>query len=139
MKKIWKFKLPKHFEIDLRKYSIHIKDCVFLDSSSGETVTAGFADNGILVIFKGYEWDGCTPKFKLFGRIFGTPDFKGTYIPSLVHDFLIEFCSQHSLNRKEIDCIFEQILRENKFKIGWMYYVGVHAFRPIAVRIGVCR
>lgn len=139
MDKIWKFKLEKDFEIDLKKYSIYAKDCVFLDSTTGETQTVGFIHSGVLVIFKGYEWDGCTPKFKVLGKLLGIPDFKKTYIPSLVHDFLIEYCPQHSLKRKEIDYIFERILKENGFIIGRLYYTGVHLYRPISLKFSICQ
>jgi hypothetical protein len=133
--KKWKFKLESDFQIDLKKYSICPEDCYFYDSINGIRVKVGFLAKGVLHIFKGYEWDGCTPKFNLFGKLIGTPDFKGTYNSSLVHDFLIEFHDQHSLTRKEIDYIFEYIMKDESFKLRWIYSTGVHLFRPIALKL----
>jgi hypothetical protein len=134
MKK-WKFKLDRDFKIDLNNYYVYPKDCSFYEEINGIRVKVGYIKNAVLRIFKGYEWDGCTPKFDLFGKLIGIPDFKGTYNSSLVHDFLIEFHDQHSLTRKEIDYIFEDIMRDEEFKLRWIYSTGVHLFRPIALKL----
>jgi hypothetical protein len=134
--KIWKFKLEKDFKIDLKKYSILAKDCVFYDTIEDKKIKVGYFKKGVLCIYKDYEWDGCTPKFKLFGKIVGIPDFGGTYNASLVHDFLIEFFNQHSLKRKEIDFIFEYVLKDDSFQFTWIYSNAVHLFRKVTLELG---
>ena len=45
-----------------------------------------------LIIPAGYSWDGCSPKFKIGNKIFGTPDFEEkTKYASLVHDVLYQY------------------------------------------------
>jgi hypothetical protein len=86
---------------------------------------------GILYIKKGFTWDGCTPKFRIFGIIFGVPDFKETYRASAVHDFLINHQSSHNISRYIIDMIFDHILKEDHFKYRWIYSGVVNSYRVL--------
>lgn len=139
MKKVWKFKLANNYVVNLARYLGPIDDCIFIDYVGDQIEIVGFIVDGELTIVKGYEWDGCTPKITLFGQILGTPDFKETYEASLVHDFLIEYCIQHTFTRKQIDTVFQKILESKRFKFSFIYAGGVHLFRPIAVNFGVCK
>lgn len=136
---IWKFKLKKNFTINLAKCGIKSDDRFFYKSERYPDRFEGYISNGLLVILDGYEWDGCTPKFMLFGKVVGIPDFKKTYKPSLVHDFLIEYCPEHTITRKQIDDLWTAMLKEERFKLRWLYSWGVHAFRPIALMVGPCK
>lgn len=138
VKKKWKFRTKEDVYVNLKRIIGDIEDYTFYDTINGVKKVVGYISGGILVILKGYEWDGCTPKILLFKRLWGVPDFKGTWKASLVHDFLIEYCSQHSLSRKKIDCAFQEILKQKKFILRFVYANAVHLFRPIAVRISPC-
>ena len=135
MDKIWKFRLDYNYERDLAPLICKISDSYFCDFINSQKEIVGYICDGVLNIFEGYEWDGCTPKFLLFGITFGTPDFKETWAASLVHDFLIEYSDQHKITRKEIDIIFEKILYEKKFKFRFIYSWGVHLFRIFYINI----
>jgi hypothetical protein len=139
MKEVWKFTLEKDFSIDLYEYYHHFSDYVFMDFVGGKRVVVGDLTRGKLTILKGYQWDGCTPKFMLFGKAIGIPDFKKTYKPSLVHDFLIDHCSQHFIPRSVIDRIWTKMLKAEKFKLRFLYSPAVHLFRPIALFLGPCK
>lgn len=115
----------------------------------GESSFAGISltlNDGILRIKlnKGfYSWDGCSPKFKLFGKEFGTWDGKlwdkffnrtnpilnglpETYYASLVHDFIYQ--SKGTFTRKEADALFKELLEQQKFKYTTLYYFFVRMF-----------
>jgi hypothetical protein len=139
MKKVWKFKLGADFSVDLYKYHHKFEDVVFTDIINNQLEIVGYLSKGKLIILKGYEWDGCTPKFNIFGKVMGVPDFQETYEPSLVHDFLIEYCNQHLISREVIDIIWTKMLKEKSFKMRWLYSGAVHAFRPIALLTGPCK
>lgn len=132
MEKIWKFRTDKDYSVNLYQYYHKFSDYTFYDTIDGAKQVVGYIKDGVLTILKGYEWDGCTPKFKLFGKLFGVLDFDRTKEASLVHDFLIEYKAQHSIGRKIIDIIFESILKVNKFKLRWVYASAVHAYRVVA-------
>lgn len=132
MEKIWKFRTQEDYSVDLFKYYHKFNDCTFYDTVDGVYQVVGHIKNGVLTILKGYEWDGCTPKFKLFGKLVGVLDFEKTKEASLVHDFLIEYKAQHSIGRKIMDIIFDKILKDNKFKLRWVYANAVHAYRILA-------
>ena len=84
-----------------------------------------------LIIFKGYAWDGCSPKRKIFGILVGTWDGrfdKNTgkqkcYYSSLVHDALCQFKIG---NRKTIDDIFLWMMTGFIFKR--IYYNSVRLY-----------
>jgi hypothetical protein len=136
-KKVWKFSLFEHFSTDLKRFGIS-GDFIFFDEINGAKFFVGEIKDGVLTILKGYEWDGNTPKFRLFGKILGIPDFPETWEASLVHDFLIEYCRQHNISRKATDLIFEGILREKRFILKPLYSSAVHFFRPISRKLGGC-
>ena len=69
----------------------------------------------ILIIKKGYSWDGCT--FAI--------DTKETYIASCIHDLLYQF---RIVSRKLADAIFYRLLQIYTFKYAKIYYIGVRWF-----------
>lgn len=138
-KKIWKFSLPNDLSVCLEKYIGEIDDCVIFDLINDQKEMVGFIVDGWLTILKNYEWDGCTPKFRLFKWLVGVPDFKGTWKPSLVYDFLIEYCMQHSICRAQIDKVFEGIMGGEGFILKPVYTTGIHLFRPIALKFSSCK
>ncbi|MDB4314453.1 hypothetical protein N9955_00330 [bacterium] len=125
---IWKFKLDRSKSFDLYDHVGHVKDGIIMEGD----LPVGFILRDRLYIFAGYDWNGCNPKRRIFGKIVGTPDFKKTINASLAHDFLIEYYWQHNLNRKKIDDVFEGILKLDGFKLWWLYSSVVHAFRFIS-------
>lgn len=131
---VWKFETKTGRYFDLSRFFDDIENAVFLRDGR----VAGHMRRGVLYIRKGYRWDGCSPKFMIFGKIIGTPDFEKTKDASLVHDFLIEYCKHHSLSRKKIDVIFCKMLAEKSFSLRFFYATGVHAYR-ILVNRNQCR
>lgn len=130
--KIWKFTLENDTKINLKEILGGVANYEFFDVVNGRRELVGIVINGILTIFKGYTWDGCTPKFPFFGCLLGVPDYKGTYLASLTHDFLIEYKNQHRLTRKQMDLVFSFILKEEKFACRWVYSGAVNLYRPFS-------
>jgi hypothetical protein len=87
---------------------------------------------------KGYAWDGCSPKFKIWDIYFGTweavlnPETgqSKTYYASLVQDVLYQFNRQikDPINRKDVDREFYKILKDNQFRLAKAYYIAVRLF-----------
>lgn len=85
---------------------------------------------------RGYAWDGCSPKWKLKGMYFGTPEGvlndetrqSRTYYASLIHDLLYQFHEDIKgiVKRGEIDREFYNILKRDGFKMAAWYYGAVH-------------
>jgi len=128
---IWKFETTVDRFFDIHRYIKTTCDVIFYDTINDKQEKVGYLKDGILCIKRGYQWDGCTPKFMFFKYIVGVPDFKKTKEASLVHDFLIEFYNQHLISRKNIDIIFSKILKEKKFKLRYLYANVVHFYRIV--------
>ncbi len=78
-------------------------------------------------IHAGYAWDGSSPKFRLFGRWVGTPDFEASRLASLLHDTGYQFldCGCFPLRRREVDCLFgHTINRDGNHMLSAMVYAG---------------
>ena len=84
---------------------------------------------GDVTISKGYSWDGCSPKFKLFNHIVGTPDGNSnqTKFASCVHDVLYQFKPEGVL-RHDVDLIFLNQLVKAKWSYSTIYYLAVRMF-----------
>lgn len=88
--------------------------------------------------YKGYAWDGCSPKFKIKDWYFGTweavlnPDTgqSKTYYASLVHDVFYQFAKEIRafVARKEVDREFYAILKRDGMRCAKAYYLGVRLF-----------
>lgn len=80
-----------------------------------------------LIISKDYAWDGCTPKKWSLGIWWGTPDFKETILPSLVHDILCQFqdTEHFPFYRDYKHRLFKYMLEQQNFKLSELYFWGV--------------
>lgn len=88
--------------------------------------------DGFITVKAGYAWDGCTPNLSVFGLfVIGTPN--GTthlgkpwlYNVSLVHDALCQFRENLNLSHKETTQIFYDHMKEVKWPLKYIYYLGV--------------
>lgn len=101
--------------------------------------------NGIIIVKKGYAWDGCTPKICLFDILFGIPDGvvhvrtrkPKAYYASLVHDALYQFLPDDlPLTRKDADDCFLKLMGETGFFPRYIYYAAVRIFGGFFAGIG---
>ena len=77
----------------------------------------------------GYSWNGCSPKFKIAGKVFSLPNFgQKTYHASLVHDALYQYSAGHGLPRETCDRIFLALMQDQGFKYAKFYYRMVRLF-----------
>ena len=92
--------------------------------------------SGVMIVSKGYAWNGCSPKWQIFDLMLGTPDgaidqqtFKPiTYFESMLHDALYQFKDSIPVTRKEVDLIFHQGLKQRKFLWSNVYFFFVRCF-----------
>lgn len=88
--------------------------------------------------YKGYAWDGCSPKLKIkdiyLGILEGVLNFdtgkSKTYYASLIHDVFYQFSQEikSRVKRKEVDSEFYAILRRDGFVFAPLYYFAVRLF-----------
>lgn len=113
------------------------KDYYFYDDKDRLWLVLG--SDGLIIVKKGYSWNGCSPKIEIMGRIFGTSDGpidpdsklpKQTYCASMVHDALSQFLNDPDmvLSKRRIDKIFYLILKRDGFKYASVYYYAVRVF-----------
>lgn len=96
----------------------------------------------MITVRKDYAWDGCTPKFKLGGKIFGVWDGffnhrtkrPDTYYASLVHDVLLQFLGEHPISREHADNIFLWVMQRDDFPFAWIYYAFVRLWYYVVRR-----
>jgi hypothetical protein len=134
-----KFKLDRDFDFTI-SYEISKSKSYLRSGSDYKKIGYAAPRNGktYFRIFKGYTWDGCSPKISFFDMFWiGTPDgcvYDGKqklYYPSLIHDFLLQFRSNLSLTRKQCDDIFLYEMSKNKFTLRWLYYFSVRIYGVI--------
>ena len=113
----------------------HSFDCLIGVSFSNEWVT--ITPDGMLTIRKGYSWDGCSPKFKIFGKIIGIPDgpmqpdgYAQTAWASLCHDALCQFKHDIPITKAQSLCVFDTMLRECGWWARKIYTFAVNHFGP---------
>lgn len=86
--------------------------------------------------YKGYAWDGCSPKGNFIDLTWGTPDGRLdfsterpiTFFASMIHDVLYQYKNNVPISRKETDILFLITLQEATFKLTGLYYWAVRAF-----------
>ena len=88
--------------------------------------------------YKGYAWDGCSPKWKIKDLYIGTWEAvlnwetgqSKTYYASLIHDVCYQFSKdlRPLIKRKEADREFYLILKRDAFRFARLYYTGVRLF-----------
>jgi hypothetical protein len=129
----WLFTLEEDYTY---KSSLKFNDDYCFYSNSGNLLFS-VDKEGTLTIYKGYSWDGCTPKFKLWKFSIGTYDGylvegkPATYYASLVHDALYQFLYDLKLDRKSADDIFLDLMPHYRYK--YLYYYVVRLFGWIFV------
>lgn len=89
---------------------------------------------GVLIVNRDYSWDGCSPKFKLFGKVIGIPDGPldpssrpVTWRASLFHDALCQFQDHPNMpfSREEIDAIFLRLAELDGFEHARLYHRAI--------------
>lgn len=99
-------------------------------------------EDGMVVVkgthYKGYAWDGCSPKFKIKDIYIGTAEAvlnfdtgcSKTYYASLIHDVFYQFAQALSplVKRGEVDREFYLILARDGFRFARLYYIAVRLF-----------
>jgi hypothetical protein len=88
--------------------------------------------------YKGYAWDGCSPKIKVKDWYIGTWEAvlnydtgqSKTYYASLIHDVFYQFAKEVRgfVVRKEVDREFYAILKKDGMRCAKVYYLGVRLF-----------
>lgn len=88
--------------------------------------------------YKGYAWDGCSPKLKIkdvyVGTLEGALNFdtgqSKTYYASLIHDVFYQFSKslRRFIKREEVDREFYFILMRDGFRFAKLYYFAVRLF-----------
>ena len=98
--------------------------------------------DGVCTIHKGYSWDGCSPKYEIFGKVFGVWDGKEIFhqevfdrdqqlkYASLIHDVFCQFFDSmpDEVTRKKIDESFYLDCNRVNFKLSWLYYQAVRFY-----------
>lgn len=101
--------------------------------------------SGRITVRAGYAWDGCSPKFRVFGKLWGTPDgeidpmtgYPRTYHASCLHDALYQFADHPRMpyTLEKMDAIFYQRLLVDGFSRARLYYAAVRWFGGVYRRI----
>ena len=98
--------------------------------------------DGVIIIkgtnYKGYAWDGCSPKLKIKDIYIGIAEAvvnfstgqSKTYYASLIHDVFYQFAKdvRGFIKRGEIDREFYFILQRDGFRFARLYYSFVRLF-----------
>ena len=136
----WKYRLKADF--------VH-ESGITPDFCAGQVPDLHFADDwgkywlsihvsGRITVRRDYEWDGCSPKIRLFGKLLGTPDgeidprtgYPLTYHASLIHDALYQFLDHPRMpyTKAQADLIFYRMLQQAGFRYAGLYYAAVKYF-----------
>lgn len=115
-------------------------------SKSNNKLLAEISPEGVLHVYKGYSWDGCTPKWKVGDKVVGVWDGVEKYYPSynetcqqlkypsMIHDILCQIYYSHHghpfYTRKDIDIIFynEMVGHGVSVYLAEVYYLGVRGY-----------
>lgn len=130
----WIYKLPRD-----KKFKLNLSNKIGFGVDGIVKVIYNERDD-LLLIGKGFSWDGCTPKWTWIDLVFGTPEgvvsnvsgVSKTYDASLIHDALYQFAPRYhrrrftkGFKRKEVDLLFYHHMRINDFKLAKIYYLVV--------------
>ncbi len=128
----WKFYLAHDYAYHLGKA---FSKTVNFQDENGKT-RLRISQDGLITVFKGYAWDGCSPKLRVFDWCYiGAPDGTvkkvtgkpKTYFASLIHDALYQFMDhpEMPLTRKEMDKLFLALMQQSRFSLRGVYYLAV--------------
>lgn len=127
---------PFHYTANNPKYRFLLNEDVAIDSGIDLGGHSFCDSNGRIwcemsgttwKVKKGYAWDGCSPKFRVFGSWVGTPDFEASRLASLIHDTAYQFLSNSCfpLSRHECDDLFGRIInRDGNRSVSAFTYSG---------------
>jgi hypothetical protein len=117
---------------------------VQIRSNTNTNILVELHPKGILYVYKGYSFDGCTPKFQieLFTKkiIFGTSDgdigedgYPELFHASLKHDVLCQLFSLglSPYNRESIDKQFKQDMKKVKWSYRGLYYSAIRLYAKV--------
>ncbi len=106
--------------------------CIFRDK---EGIIRLIIDrDGKLTVKKGYAWNGCSPKIRLFDLQIGTPDGvvhkdtgkPKTYYATCIHDSLYQFMQEIApISRADVDRMFLELMKDTKFIFAHVYWFFV--------------
>ena len=128
MTNVWIYKLKEDF---------HCKSTTNILQNISFECEWGNIRDGVLTIYKGYAWDGCTPKYKLFGKyyigVWDGWDVNGKpacYYASLVHDFICQYGDILPITKKQSVQVFDSLLKETNWPFRKLYVKAVDLFGP---------
>jgi hypothetical protein len=130
----WIFKITQDFKVQTMHLGrIFESEWLLLEPDGVVTIKANQ---------NGYAWDGCSPKWSVFGlAIVGTPDghidietgYPLTYYASLVHDAFYQYLEDVPVSKADIDSQFYKMLQAKKFPLADLYYWCVQRFGGLGV------
>ena len=88
--------------------------------------------DGVWTVRAGYRWDGnsCVPDF--LNRLDPITRKPKTYYSSLCHDIgyrYLRLCPDwFPYTKIQVDYFFFRLMRQSRFRLAWLYYVGVRIF-----------
>ncbi|MEB4591397.1 hypothetical protein VSS37_10440 [Candidatus Thiothrix sp. Deng01] len=131
----WKWRLARDYRYETGLAVDCPAGAASLQFGDGKQTWLTIDADGAVTVSAGYAWDGCSPKFKVFNVVLGTPDGAPnpqtgrpyTYFASLVHDALYQFMDAPGFpwTRAQIDAVFLQILRADGWCWAGLYYAAV--------------
>lgn len=87
---------------------------------------------GRMTVREGYAHDGCSPKFKFLGKVWGVWDGPNDEceIASRVHDVLCQYRGLVPVTRKQTIKVFCRLLKDAGWKLRVLYVCCVYKFGP---------
>lgn len=125
----YRFKITA--DAPFRIYGPQLPNLSFRDGNEVEWATL---INNVFTVRSGYQWNGSSPKYgvRIFGKDvwFGTPDFEGTIVASLLHDALYQFAQTKAFpfSREQCDDFYRQLCEYHNFRLAPVYHAALFAF-----------
>lgn len=132
MARVKKYFLPKNYKLNFCDLSIKLQLIIKAELSNFYMIknTSFELTHNYINVYRGFSWDGASPKIKFLRWVIGTPDGKKNqmYIPTLIHDVLYINLKKQPFSRKTIDLIFLELMGKEKWKLRYIYYLIVRIF-----------
>lgn len=116
---------------------------VELQDRNGKRIVS-LSESGELTVYKGYAWDGATPKWRYGPVMFGTWDGRWDHTidkpdlweSTLIHDSLLQLkeyrpVEMESVEWKDIDDTFLAQMQAVEFKYASLYYTCVRWYHKL--------